>query len=180
MSLRENACMVISAVSILLLTSSLTHAQGICIPEPIKVSQVRGHVLSGPEEDRSPLEAATVKVLELGTNHVLLSTTTDKSGQFHIQGLKAGKYALQAEHPAASSIAVEMTVTTPRQSSKRNNRLIEFVLGADPTKDCWGGTVVTVEPRVQADRERPANIRIVGSTSPCSSRTLRKNRRVSR
>lgn len=132
----------------LALTPALTHAQGICIPDPVEVRQVKGQVFFAWNGKRRPLERVTVEVLGRSDdeNRLVASATTDVDGRFHIANLKPGRYWLVTKHGAVIGIGVEMSVKTASTGRKACGRLIVFTLGADPSKTCGGGNVEIVKP----------------------------------
>jgi hypothetical protein len=128
---------------LLLAMTMLTYAQGMCIPETVTVKQVKGQVFFGYEGKRRPQEGVTVEVIDYKRNPVA-TTISDSEGRFSFKNIKAGQYLLRTNHSHIIGLDVRMNVAP--LSEKVNDRLVYFVLGADPFKSCGGGKVEFVRP----------------------------------
>lgn len=128
---------------LLLAIPTLTYAQGMCIPETVTVKQVRGQVFFGYEGKRRPQEGVTVEVISYKGNRVIDTATSDEEGRFSFKSVKAGQYLLRTRHPQIIGLDVRLNVAP--LGKKVNDRLVIFVLGADPSKSCGGGRVEFVK-----------------------------------
>lgn len=114
--------------------------QGMCVPERLRVSEVKGQVFSGYEGKQRPQADVTVEVTKLhNAKRVVARSVTDVDGYFHIEGIRPGKYWLSTKHHQLIGIDVELNVVATGYKSKTDVRRIVFVLGADPSKMCGGG-----------------------------------------
>jgi hypothetical protein len=141
-----------SALLFLLVVPTLAPAQGICIPETITVKQVKGQVFFGYEGQRRTQEGVTVEVISYKGNHAVATTTTDSEGRFSFDGIKVGRYLLRTKHPQIIGLDVRLNIASTRSNSKAEDRLIVFVLGADPSKPCGGGHVEFIESSTKHPR----------------------------
>lgn len=140
-------CILLLALLTLLLFPFRTNAQGMCIPTPVGVKRVKGQIFFSHGGNRRPLQDVTVEVINRNKlGGVIASTVTDARGHFHLEGISTGRYWLKTRHSQVIGIEVELKVTASGKNNKPCNcdRLIVFVLGADPSKPCGGGDVQVV------------------------------------
>jgi hypothetical protein len=115
-----------------------------CIPETVTVKQVRGQVFFGYEGKRRPQEGVTVEAIDYKRNPVA-TTISDSEGRFSFKNIKAGQYLLRTKHSHIIGLDVRMNVAP--LGKRANDRLVIFVLGADPFKSCGGGKVEFARPQ---------------------------------
>jgi hypothetical protein len=121
--------------------------QGMCVLEPIKVSQVKGQVFFEYDGKRRPQQDIIVEVTHFrNQKRVIASTVTDADGHFHIDAIRPGKYWLRTKHKQIIGIDVELHIVTKKDENRIDDSLIVFVLGADPSKVCGGGHVEVIKP----------------------------------
>ncbi|HKC87865.1 MAG TPA: carboxypeptidase-like regulatory domain-containing protein [Blastocatellia bacterium] len=128
---------------LLLATPLLTYAQGVCIPPTVTVKQVRGQVFFGYDGKRRPQEGVTVEIINYKGDR-LATTISDSEGRFSFNDIKAGQYWLRTKHSQIIGLEVDLNVAP--LGKKVNDRLVIFVLGADPSKSCGGGKVEFARP----------------------------------
>jgi hypothetical protein len=120
--------------------------QGMCVPEPVKVGQVKGQVFFGHDGKQRPQQGVTVEVTAYRSQkRVIASTVTDAEGHFYIDDIRPGKYWLRTKHNQIIGIDVELNIVAASDEKKPEDWRIVFVLGADPSKMCGGGHVEVVK-----------------------------------
>jgi hypothetical protein len=136
----------------------LSHAQAICIPETVTVTQIRGQVFFGFEGNRRPQPGVTIEVLrDKGVRKLVSSTTSDAEGLFSFKGIRPGHYILRTKHSQIIGLDVRLNVEAPHK--KLRNPSVLFVLGADPLKPCGGGFVeVAPSTKSSSQLERGATV----------------------
>lgn len=126
--------------------SGVVTGQGMCVPEPIIVSGVMGHVRFEFDGKQRPQKGITVEITHYSNpRRVIARTVTDSDGRFHIDGIRPGKYWLRTKHRQLIGIDVELNIVTKNDENETNDSQILFVLGADPSKMCGGGHVKAVK-----------------------------------
>ncbi len=120
--------------------------QGMCVPEPIKIGQVKGQVFFGYAGKQRSQRDVIVEVSNYrNPKRVIASTVTNAEGHFHIDEIKPGKYWLRTKHSQIIGIGVELNIVAASDENKSEDWRIVFVLGADPSKMCGGGYVEVVK-----------------------------------
>jgi hypothetical protein len=128
---------------LLLAMPLLTYARDMCIPPTVTVKQVRGQVFFGYEGKRRPQEGVTVEITNYKRDRVA-TTISGTEGRFSFKNIKAGQYWLRTKHSQIIGLTVDLNVAP--LGKKANDRLVIFVLGADPFKSCGGGKVEFANP----------------------------------
>src|SRR5205814_9296673 len=84
---------------------SITRGQSICIAPKLKVTRMVGQVVFPSTNGKEPIAGAVIEMSEDNDDgRTIERATTDESGHFAFNNIKAGKYKLiaTAPHPYAS------------------------------------------------------------------------------
>jgi hypothetical protein len=116
-----------------------TFAQGICIPDPLEVTSLRGQVVFSFSKGEEPLSKASVKLRSANyPRPVIAKAKINKNGEFDFKGIKYGTYILTVTYPQLARLDVETSFI--KEKEKTNSRqMIIFSLGANFTVPCGGG-----------------------------------------
>jgi len=127
------------AVTFTLFLFSISTLACVCVRDKIKANGFSGQVFAVSEANPSykePFTQATIK-LSKRTNklQLILVVTTDESGRFSLENIKAGKYILVADAPNFQAVWTEIKIV--RSSSRKKD---EIEIGLDPSvMDCCVG-----------------------------------------
>ena len=122
-------------IVVLCLYAGIALGEGICIPEPLKSSVAEGTIFFGSEQDPLPDVRVEIAGYAYGSPVVAFSTP-GKDGRFSINGIRPGRYWLNARHPVVGHFEVEFRVPSFWPQKRR----LLVVIGKDPSKGaCWGG-----------------------------------------
>ncbi len=143
---------VFRIVGIAVFATVLGMAQGMCIPDPLTSSAIRGHVYFEVDGKRKALSDVVIELSPYGYDRpVVKKAATDFEGSFEMPNVRPGHYYLTAKHAAVIGITVEIHLKRAKNSDE-GERGIEFVLRNDPSKACGGATV---ELASKPAREQP-------------------------
>jgi hypothetical protein len=131
----------IIAASLLMLTLSELSALAVCVcvRGTLKVTEIRGQVVATSKLRPSveePMSNASVKVLKCyaGECQTVAESTTDERGRFTIEGVKPGKYELEASATHFQRVVVGLKVSGGSGGKKK-----EIVMALEPGMDCCAG-----------------------------------------
>ena len=114
-------------------------AQGICIPDPITVSQMDGRVVHSISQGEEPVVKAVVELFEYGyKGKRLRKVLTDDKGYYSLKKVHAGKYLLKASKPPyllRFSVRVNLI-----ESGEAEHQEVVISLGTNPLLPCGGGS----------------------------------------
>ena len=116
-------------------------AQGMCVPDPLMSSAIRGHAYFEVEGKKEALSAVKIELSTYGYDRPVLKTvTTNSEGWFEMTKIRPGHYSLTAKHAGVIGLTVEIRLKRPKKAEDGNVG-IEFTLRNDPSKACGGATV---------------------------------------
>ena len=116
-------------------------AQGMCVPDPLMGSTIRGHVYFEVDGKKEALSAVNIELSTYGYDRPVLKTvTTDSQGWFEMPKIRPGHYSLTAKHAGVIGLTVEIRLKRSKKAEEGNGG-IEFILRNDPSKACGGATV---------------------------------------
>jgi hypothetical protein len=130
----------LTAVSSLWLVFTIeTFAQGICIPAPLKVTTLKGQVVTSLTKGEEPLPNASVELRQaIYQGRVIKKVKANENGEFSFQDIKVGNYVLTVTYPQLARI--DIPILLGRVKGKENlDQMIVIVLGSNFTKPCGGG-----------------------------------------
>ncbi len=136
----------------LLLAFSTGRGQGLCVIEPIKVSEVKGLVLL---PNKIPIPDATVELHETNSEGKLVGRVkTDANGRFTFNDVRKGKYAVIASYPTLVTLHVPTRVS-PSESREKKRREIVIILDGLIDKPCGGGDAYGRKQRETESKKLP-------------------------
>jgi hypothetical protein len=148
---------VFRIVGIAAFATVVVMAQGVCIPDPLTSSAIRGHVYFEVEGKREALSDVVMELAPYGYDRsVVKKVATDSKGWFEMLNVRPGRYCLSAKHEAMIGLRVELRLKRAKKSGAGDED-IEFILRNDPSKACGGATVRLAS---QPSREQPPNQRL--------------------
>jgi hypothetical protein len=116
-------------------------SQGICVPSPLNVNAVAGHVFF--KRSGNPVMGATIELLSFDRRQSLLvEAKSGSDGHFAISPPRNGKYWLRVRDEHLGSFTVEIRFDPKSKSKNAARDEIRFFLDLDPEKSCWGSSVV--------------------------------------
>ena len=126
------------AVTFTLFLFSVSTLACVCVRDKIKANGFSGQVFAVSEANpnfKEPFPQATIK-LSKRTNklQLILVVTTDESGRFSLENIKAGKYILEASAPNFYKVLTEIRIVV---SSSRKKDVLE--IGLEPGITCCAG-----------------------------------------
>ena len=138
---KETICklLIIGSLLVAALRASEAKAQGICIPDQLKVNAVCGQIVFKGEKSEDSVSEGTVELREGKDNgRTVAKTAVDSSGCFSINNLKPGRYILIAKSRGLHQLVVPVHLV--KASSMRETPChIVIALGADAIEPCGGG-----------------------------------------
>jgi hypothetical protein len=125
------------------LLAGFAQAQGVCVLDPIVTETLRGKALFHYRGQYRVLSKGTVTVRHpRPIEQQVMTWEIGPDGDFHLKGLKPGKYILEVRSSSLISLAVGYEVSLSKTAKSPSGLLI--LLGADFTKPCGGGSVTVV------------------------------------
>jgi len=124
-------------------------AQGICIPEPLKVTAVCGQVVLPSKKGEEPLQGAKIELREKDyEGRTIATVTADESGCFNFSGIQPGKYVLRASYPDLMQFMIRVQVVKAPKAKESQCHIL-IALGANALEPCGGG-FAKVRPSLQS------------------------------
>ena len=135
------------AVSFTLFLFSVSTLACVCVRDKIKANGFNGRVFAVSEANpnyKEPFPRATVKLLKRidDGDKLIAEITTDETGRFSLETVKAGKYILEASAPNFYKIVTEIKIVP---SSSRRKDVLE--IGLEPGLECCGGYAKKLEAK---------------------------------
>lgn len=127
---------IIRVFLLITLFSTAVFAQGIGVPETLKINTLKGKVMTHLNRGDEPLSDVSIKLFKKGEEKVYKETKTNSSGEFQLGKLKRGNYALVASYPNLGDLSLYLLVSTSK--TKTSDEEIVIWLGADFLKPCSG------------------------------------------
>ena len=113
-------------VSLIILSFSTVQyfAQGICVPDTLAVTYVKGKVLAHLNRGDEPLQNIIIRITKKDRmKKIIKETKTDKDGFFDVGKLKKGSYNLIASYQGLGSFYLNLSLS-PRTASVKKNWII--------------------------------------------------------
>src|SRR5207249_9298910 len=96
-----------------------------------------GQVVFPSTNGKEPIAGAVIEMSEDNDDgRTIERATTDESGHFAFNNIKAGKYKLIATAPHLHTLVVKVQIT---KALRGHRRYILIALGAKPLEPCGGG-----------------------------------------
>ena len=110
----------------------------VCVRDKIKVNGFNGQVFAVSEANpnyKEPFTQATIKLSKpTNTLQLIFTVTTDETGRFSLENIKAGKYILEISAPNFYKVVTDIRIVV---SSRRKKDVLE--IGLEPRITCCGG-----------------------------------------
>lgn len=127
----------LKVATILILLKVNLFAQGICVPETLKVSRVSGKVMAHLKDRNEPLSGINIKIVRKDKpKKIVIETKTAEDGTFEVKKLKSGSYTLVTNYSGLENFYLDLLILSPKNEETENDIIIW--LGADYLKPCSG------------------------------------------
>jgi hypothetical protein len=138
--------------------TAVAMAQGLCIPDPLTSTAIRGHVYFEAGGKKEALADVVMELAPYGYDRpVVKKVVTDSKGWFEMLSVRPGRYYLSAKHEAVIGLRVEIRFKRAKRSGGGDEGL-EFVLRNDPSKACGGATVGLASQQARAPSNSAAQV----------------------